>query len=135
MRELKSKIPADKIFYDKGCDLIENMVTESAFGECSIDGKKGMKATYWNNREFKGEIAATEQIVNPIKLTTFGQHEFSTGVHPENFSAKYETVYKPSQSGEIVFKMEACGGFELIVNGDTLTKIRMWRPLPRRVDI
>jgi beta-glucosidase len=131
---IKSKIPAGKIFYDKGCDIIENMVTESAFSECSIDGKKGIKATYWNNREFNGEIAATALFVDPIKLTTFGQHEFSTGVHPENFSAKYETVYKPSQSGQIVFKLEACGGFELIVNGDTLTKIRMWRPLPRRVE-
>jgi beta-glucosidase len=131
---IKSKIPAGKIFYDRGCDIIENRVTESAFGECSIDGKKGIKATYWNNREFKGEIAATGQIVDPVKLTTFGQHEFTTGVHPENFSAKYETVYKPSHSGQIVFKLEACGGFELIVNGDTLTKIRMWRPLPRRVE-
>jgi beta-glucosidase len=131
---MKTKLPAGKIFYDKGCDIIENMVTETAFGECSIEGKIGIKATYWNNREFKGEIAATEQIINPIKLTTFGQHEFSAGIHLENFSGKYETVYKPSQSGTIVFKMEACGGFELVVNGDTLTKIRMWRPLPKRVE-
>jgi beta-glucosidase len=131
---IKSKIPSGRIYYDKGCDIIENRVTESAFGECSIDGKTGIKATYWNNREFKGEIASSGLIVNPIKLTTYGQHEFSTGVQRENFSAKYETVYKPSQSGQIVFKLEACGGFELIVNGDTLTKIRMWRPLPRRVE-
>jgi beta-glucosidase len=131
---IKSKLPAGKIFYDKGCDIIETMVTESAFDECSADGKKGIKATYWNNREFKGNSAASGQITNPVKLTTFGQHEFSTGVDLEKFSAIYETVYKPSQSGQIVFKIEACGGFELIVNGDTLTKIRMWRPLPRRVE-
>jgi beta-glucosidase len=130
---VKAKLHADKIVYDKGCDLTENMVTETAFGECSIDGKTGIKATYWNNREFKCEIVATEQIINPIQLTTFGQHEFASGVHLENFSGKYETVYKPSQSGEIVFKMEACGGFELIVNGDTLSRILMWRPLPKRV--
>jgi beta-glucosidase len=130
---IKSKLTPEKILYDKGCDIIENMVTETALGECSIDGKTGIRAIYWNNREFKGDIAATEQIVSPIKLTTFGQHEFSTGVHLENFSGRYETVYKPAESGEIVFKVEACGGFELVVNGDTLTKIRMWRPLPRRV--
>jgi beta-glucosidase len=130
---IKIKHPANRIVYDKGCDLAENMVTETAFGECSIDGKTGIKATYCNNREFKSEIVATEQIINPIQLTTFGQHEFSPGVHLENFSGKYETVYKPSQSGEIVFKMEACGAFELIVNGDTLSRIFMWRPLPKRV--
>ena len=65
------------------------MVIETLFGECSIDGKTGIKATYWNNREFKGDVAATEQIINPIQLTTFGQHEFSPGVQsarifPEN---------------------------------------------------
>jgi beta-glucosidase len=130
---IKAKHPANRIVYDKGCDLAENMVTETALGECSIDGKTGFKATYWNNREFKGEIVATEQIINPIQMTTFGQHEFSPGVHLENFSAIYETVYKPSQSHEIVFKMEACGACQLIVNGDTLSRIFMWRPLPKRV--
>jgi beta-glucosidase len=132
---IKSKLPADKIVYDKGCDIIENMLTETAFGECSMDGKPGFKATYWNNREFKGDAAASDQFINPIKLTTFGQHEFSTGVHLEDFSAKYETVYRPSQSGEIVFKLEACGKFDLVVNGDTLTKVFMWRALPKRVSL
>jgi beta-glucosidase len=132
---IQTKLPASKIFYDKGCDIIENMITETAFGECSIDGKTGIRATYWNNNDFSGPAVTTEQIVNPIKLTTFGQHEFSTGVHLEGFSGKYETVYKPSQTGEIVFKIEACGKFELVVNGDTLTTIRMWRPLPRKVTL
>ncbi len=130
---IKTKLPAHEIVYDKACDLVENTVIEPAFNECSIDGKKGIKATYWNNREFKGDIVSTEQIVNPIKLTTFGQHEFSAGVHLENFSAKYETVYKPSQSGEIAFRIEACGSFILKVNGDTLTRVYMWRALPRHV--
>jgi beta-glucosidase len=130
---IRSKLPTTKIVYDKGCDLVENMVTVSAIGECSFEGKPGMKATYWNNRDSKGESAVTEQIVHPIKLTTFGQHEFSTGVHLENFSSKYETVYDPSQSGEIAFSLEACGRFELTVNGDTLSRIYMWRPLPKRV--
>jgi len=130
---IKARLSSIRVVYDKGCDLAENMVTVSALGECSIDGKTGLKATYWNNRELKGEIASTEQIVHPLKLTTFGQHEFSTGVHLENFSAKYETIYKPSQSGEIAFKLEACGGLVLTVNGDTLSRIFMWRPLPKRV--
>jgi len=130
---IKSKVDTSKIVYDKGCDLVETMVTVSAMSECSIDGKRGMKATYWNNRTLKGDAIAADQIVRPIKLTTFGQHEFSRGVHLENFSAKYETVYKPSESGEIAFKIEACGGCQLVVNGDTLSKIFMWRPLPRHV--
>jgi len=71
----------------------------------------------------------------PIKLTTMGQHEFSRGVHLTDFSAKYETVYKPSQSGEIVFKVDAFGRFELIVNGDTLFKPIRWAPFPPRIPL
>ncbi len=130
---IKGKISSDKIIYDKGCDLIDTLVIENPFRECFMDGKPGLKATYWNNREFKGETAASEQIVKPIKLTTFAKNTFSKGVNPVGFSAKYETVFKAIQSGEIGFKLEACGGFELIVNGDTIAKIRMWRPLPKHV--
>ncbi len=130
---IKTKLPANTIIYDKGSDLVDYMLTETAFGECSIDGKVGMKATYWNNRDFNGQTVATRQIVSPFELTTLGQHEFAPGVHLENFSAKYETVYKPSFSGEIVFKMEACGELKLVVNGDTISKIYMWRSLPKSV--
>ena len=130
---IKTKLPAGSVLYDKGCDLTEDMITKTVIGECTMDGKAGMKATYWNNREFSGEPVSTQQLTAPVKLSTFGQHEFAAGVHLENFSAKYETVYKPSSSGEIVFKLEACGGFEITVNGDTLSRIRMWKPIPRRV--
>jgi beta-glucosidase len=130
---IRTKLPSTQIVYDKGCDLAEKMVTVSALGECAFEGKPGINATYWNNRDLKGDIAATERILHPINLTTFGQHEFSKGVHLENFSGKFETIYRPSQSGDIMFKLEACGSCELTVNGDTLAKVWMWRPLPRRV--
>ncbi|MEJ2354435.1 MAG: glycoside hydrolase family 3 C-terminal domain-containing protein [candidate division WOR-3 bacterium] len=129
---IKSKLSADKILYDKGCDLVEDKVTESYFSKCSFDGKKGFKATYWNNAEFKGDIVTTQQIVNPLKLTTAGQHEFAPGVRLEGFSAKYETEFAPSQSEEIVFKCGATGRFELLVNGESITKYDNWRTLPSR---
>jgi beta-glucosidase len=132
---IKAKVGTPTLVYDKGCDLVEKTVTVSAFGECSFEGKPGMKATYWNNRDRKGDPVATDRFVHPIKLTTFGQHEFSSGVPLENFSAKYEAIYTPSQSGEIAFRVEACGAFSLVVNGDTLTKVFMWRALPRRVTL
>ena len=80
LKGIKSKLPADNIVYEKGCDLVEDKVIVSSVKECSIDGKAGIKATYWNNRELSGEVVAVDQIVDPIKLTTMGQHEFSPGV-------------------------------------------------------
>jgi len=130
---IASKLSAEKIIYDKGCDLVEDKVTESYFAQCSIDGKKGLKAIYWNNKDLSGDIVATQQIANPIKLTTAGQHEFATGVRLEGFSGKYETEFTPSKSEDLVFKCGATGYFELFVNGVSLARYNNWRTLPSRI--
>ena len=130
---IKSKLSDEKIFYDKGCDLVEDKVTESYFSKCSIDGEKGFKATYWNNAELTGDVLTVKQIPNQIKLTTAGQHEFAPGVKLEGFSAKYETEFVPSQTEEIVFKCGATGHFELLVNGESIKMYDNWRTLPSRI--
>jgi beta-glucosidase len=130
---IKTKVPDNKIIYDKACDLVEDKVTESYFSKCSIGGKKGFKATYWNNPSRKGDVAATKQIDSPIKLTTAGQHEFAPGVKLEGFSALYETEFVPTASEEIVFKCGATGYFELLVNGKSLRRYNNWRTLPSRI--
>jgi beta-glucosidase len=130
---ITSKLSADKVLYEKGCDLVEDKVTESYFSQCSIDGKKGFKVSYWNNKDLTGDIVATQQIVDPIKLTTAGQHEFATGVRLEGFSGKYETEFTPSKSEDLVFKCGAAGYFELLVNGESLAKYNNWRTLPTRI--
>ncbi|MFH1195025.1 MAG: xylan 1,4-beta-xylosidase [bacterium] len=132
---IKSKVSEDKIVFDKACDLVEQVYIESLIGECSIDGKAGIKATYWNNRELKGEAASVVQITDPIQLTTDGQHEFAPGVNLQDFSGKYETIYKPSWSGEIVFKIEPRGRFEVLVNGDTLYKPVRFGPRTLRIPL
>jgi beta-glucosidase len=132
---IKTKLPSEKVFYDRVCELAEETILESCIGDCSIDDKTGIKATYWNNRKFSGEAAAIEQIDRPIKLTTMGQHEFSPGVHRTDFSGKYETVFNATESGEIIFKTEAFGIFDLIVNGDTLFKPVGWSPIPPRIPL
>jgi beta-glucosidase len=129
---ITSKLSAEKVLYDKGCDLVENKVTESYFSKCSIDDKKGFKATYWNTKDRTGDIVATKQIIDPIKLTTAGQHEFAPNVQLEGFSATYETEFEASQSEEIVFKCGATGSFELLVNGESVTRYMNWRTLPSR---
>lgn len=130
---IASKLSADKVIYDKGCDLVEDKVTESYFAQCSIDGKKGLKASYWNNKDLSGDIVATQLIANPIKLTTAGQHEFATGIRLEGFSGKYETEFTPSKSEDLVFKCGATGYFELFVNGVSQARYNNWRTLPSRI--
>ncbi|MBN2613164.1 MAG: glycoside hydrolase family 3 C-terminal domain-containing protein [Bacteroidales bacterium] len=132
---IKTKLTANKMFYDKGCDLVEDKVTESYFSQLLFEGKKGFKATYWNNPDLKGDIVATQQITNPLKMTTAGQHEFAPGVKMEGFSAKYEAEFIPAVSEEIVFKCGATGYFELFVNGESKQKYHNWRTLPGRIPL
>jgi len=127
---IESKIDAKNIFYDKACDLVEDKVTQTYFDQISFEGKKGMKATYWNNPNREGNSVATQQIVNPIKMTTAGQHEFASGVKLEGFSGKYETEFTAKTSEKLVFKTGATGAFELLVDGKSVAKYTNWRTIP-----
>lgn len=130
---IKTKIPENKIVYDKGCDLVEDKVTVSYFDQCSFGGKQGIAAAYWNNAGREGEAVTTQQIAHPIQKTTAGQHEFAPGVNLEGFSALYQTEFIPKVSEEIVFKCGATGYFELLVNGESLRRYNNWRTLPSRI--
>lgn len=127
---IESKITADKIFYDKACDLVEDKVNQSYFDQISFEGKKGMKATYWNNPKREGASVISQQIVNPIKMTTAGQHEFASGVKLEGFSGKYEAEFTAKANDTLVFKTGATGAFELIVDGKSIAKYTNWRTIP-----
>ncbi len=131
---ITSKLSPEKILYDKGCDLVEDKVTQSYFSFCNYDGKKGFKATYWNTRNFTGDVIAVQQIADPVKLTTAGQHEFAPGVKLEGFSAKYETEFIAQKDEELTFNYGATGYFELLVNDSSLAKSYNWRTLPSKVN-
>ncbi len=126
---IKSKVSGDKIFYDKACDIVENKVLESFITKCSIDGKQGFRATYWNNKNLTGDIAANQQLAGPLKLATEGKSPLAPGVQLEGFSAKFETEITPSRTEEIIFKCGVAGSFELLVNGKSVTKFEDWRTL------
>ncbi len=130
---IESKISPENIYHEKAVDLVDDKVTISYFSRTSFNGRAGFKATYWNHPNFNGEPVAVQQLVNPLRLTAAGQHEFAPGVWLENFSAVYETEFTPETSEEIVFKGGATGFFELIVNGETLESYTNWRTLSTRI--
>lgn len=129
---IQSKLKPGSVFYNKATDLVENTVTETYFPKLLQDGKKGFKATYWNNSDRSGQPVITVQISEPLKLTTAGQHEFASGVKLQGFSALYEAEFTATETEEVVFKGGATGAFELLVNGQSLVKYTNWRTVPAR---
>ncbi len=130
---IKDKVRSEAIVYDKAVDLVEDKVTQSYFSNLTFEGKSGFKATYWNTPDRSGDPVISQQITNPMKLTTAGQHEFASGVSLEGFSALYQGEFSPSVSEQIVFKFGATGHFELTVNDSTIISYNNWRTLPARV--
>ena len=129
---LKSK--NSKLQYVQGCDLTYDKVLESLLAtQCSFEGKKGMKGTFWNNRQMEGKPVTMQYYTQPLAVTTFGMHNFAPGVQLEDFSAKYETVFTPNEAGEYVVDVDACGQFELYIDGERKFRHRIWRTTPNHI--
>ena len=130
------KAKTKKLFYAAGCDLTYDKVMECLMAsQCSFEGKKGMKGTFWNNRRMEGKPVTTQYYTAPLAVTTFGMHNFAAGVQLEDFSAKYETDFTPKEAGEYVVNVDGCGHFELYIDGVQKFRHHIWRTTPNRVAI
>ena len=122
--------------YIPGCDLTYDKVLDCLMAsQCSFEGKKGLKGTFWNNRKMEGLPVTTQYYTTPLAVTTAGMHNFAPGVQLEDFSAKYETTFTPKEAGEYVVNVEGCGHFELYIDGERKFRHHTWRTTPNRVAI
>ncbi len=122
--------------YFQGCDLTYDQVMDCQLAsQCSFQGKKGLKGTFWNNRRMEGKPVTTQYYTTPVAVTTAGMHNFAPGVKIEDFSAKYETIFTPKEAGEYVVNVEGTGHFELYIDGKRKFRHHIWRTTPNRVAI
>ncbi len=119
---IRAKLPEAQIIYEPVCGLTNDTTLHSLFQQCSINGKAGMAATYWNNREYKGEIVATDQLTTPLHFSAEGATVFAPGVALKNFTAVYRTIFRPSASGIATFRLMTNGGVTLFLNGKQVAK-------------
>lgn len=121
---------AGNVRYVSGCGLTRNEVLESRYNEItSPDGTKGMKATYWNNKDMKGDPVTSLVISEPINLSNGGATVFAPGVELTNFSARYEGTLRPTRTETLTINMASDDLARLIVNGDTI--INSWKARER----
>ena len=117
LEAVRSKLPEGQVMYEPGCDRTSREALQSLFSECSINGKPGFLAEYWNNRTREGEVVATDQISTPFHFATTGATTFASGVEITDFSARYESVFRPSQSGDVAFRFQLDGEVTLMLDG------------------
>jgi len=122
LEAIRKVIPASQLIYEPGCDRTMDVAISSLFDECSVDGKKGFVAQYWNSRTSEGEPVATDILSTPFRLTTTGATAFAAGVNLRDFSARYKTVFRPTKSCDVSFQFQISGRATLSVNGEMVTK-------------
>lgn len=116
--------------YIAGCGLTRGEVAESRFGHMTAGkGKKGMKATYWNNTGMTGTPVATSFIAEPINQSNGGATVFAPGVNLTGFSARYEGTFVPAETEKLTLALGADDKARVIVNGDTV--INEWKSRQR----
>lgn len=131
---IKSRLKKSQIITFKGCDLVNDQTLESYYNQCSMDGKTGFKATFWNNREREGKPVTVTYEKNPIQVTTHGQHTFAPNVSLTGFSAVYETVFRPQQHAKVLLDVDGCGHYEVYLDGELKAQQSTWRTTESRIE-
>ena len=119
---IRAKLPDAQIIYEPVCGYTNDTTLHSLFNQCSIDGKAGFSATYWNNREYKGKIAATDRLTTPFHFSAEGSTVFAPGVGLKNFTAIYRSTFRPTDSGAATFRVMTNGGVTLFLNGKQIAE-------------
>ncbi|KDN54383.1 xylan 1,4-beta-xylosidase [Flavobacterium seoulense] len=122
LEAVRKVLPESQLIYEWGCDRTNDVAISSLFSECSIDGKKGFVAQYWNNTTAEGNPVLTDVLSSPFHLTTMGATAFAAGVNIQNFSARYKTIFKPTKSGDVAFQFQTNGRTSLTIDGENVVK-------------
>ena len=112
----------DKLIYEQGCSWVERSLIRSVFSQCTSKEGPGFSAHYWNNKEYEGNAVATAQLTTPFRLCTSGATVFAPGVNLTDFSAIYQSVFTPQETGEVIFNFYSCGATQLLINGEEVKK-------------
>ena len=107
----------DKLIYEQGCSWVERTLIQSVFSQCKSAAGQGFTARYWNNVKHEGDPVTT-----PFRFCTSGATVFAPGVNLTDFSATYNSVLTPEQSGEVVFEIYTYGSGRLRINGEEVKR-------------
>lgn len=122
LEALRRRLPEHKVIYEPVCGHTESYIWGSLFPQCSMNGRPGFSATYWNNREARGETAATDQVETPFHFSGEGATAFAAGVNLKDFTGRYVSTFRPDHSGTAHFRLQTNGRVKFFVNGQQVAE-------------
>lgn len=123
---IKDKVSADtKIVYEQAINFTNDTLLnyKDLSNQYTHENKKGFKAEYYDNKELNGtpKLVRVEQDLN--HLWQEGE-TINANLKANDFSARYTTNFKATETENITFELEADDGYRFIVNGETV--INAW---------
>ena len=114
---IRNAFPNTEVVYDKACELVDEYNTINHMGE--FNEGKGMLVQFYNNKEFKGEPAASNYY-DAMNFSTFGGYGFADGVNTNEFSARATGKWTAPYTGVLKYVVAGHNGYTLFVNGKPL---------------
>lgn len=116
---IKNKVGTSvNVLYEKGCPLHEAMMADLGAVPAkylSSDGKPGLKAEYFNNRNMEGAplLTKTDSVIN------FGDGAFKDikGLNTKDISARWSGKLTIDQAGTYLLGINGDDGYRLFVDG------------------
>ncbi len=124
---LKEKIDSHvEIIYEQAINFVNDtmLVYEDVSNQYSMEGSKGFKAEYFNNRELQGNPVTTKTETRIDNIWQEGQ-DVVEGIKANNFSVRYTSNYTAARDGYITFEIEADDGYRFLINDRTV--INAWQ--------
>lgn len=122
LKGIKDKVSADtKIVYEQAINFTNDTLLnyKDLSNQYTHENKKGFKAEYYDNKDLNGspKLVRNEQDLN--HLWQEGE-TINANLKANNFSARYTTTFKATETENLTFELEADDGYRFIVNGQTV---------------
>ena len=115
---IKAKLGKDvEVIYEKAVNFTNDTLLSyvDISQQYSYEGKPGFKASYYNNKDLKGEPVAGFTEARLDHSWQEGQ-DVVAGIKARNFSVRYTTNYLADKNGDISFEIEGDDGYRFLIN-------------------
>jgi beta-glucosidase len=120
LKGIKDKVgPGTKVVYEQAINFTNDTLLNYSdlSNQYSYEGKLGFKAEYFSNKDLNGQPQLVRMEQNLEKLWQEGEI-IDANLKANNFSARYTTNFKATETGSITFELEADDGYRFILNGE-----------------